>query len=112
MQPVAVARTRPAPRTTHSVRFIVSPIVHWFLSLTNITVSRAGSETLMVTVLVKLAIGPPLASRNSTVTLCAPAGRRVEAKLRYCGRLSHARVSAAGVVAAEKILLTTPAARR
>src|SRR5207247_1883681 len=41
-----------------------------------------------------------------------PGGRLVEAKLRYCGRFSQARVSAAGVVAAEKILLMTPAASR
>ena len=41
----------------------------------------------------------PPASRYSTVTACCPGGKDVEAKLRYCGRLSQARASAAGVVA-------------
>jgi hypothetical protein len=41
-----------------------------------------------------------------------PGRHREVAKLRYCGRLSHARVSAAGVVAAEMILLNNPATIR
>src|SRR5205809_6880411 len=101
MQPVAEARTSPTMSRTNSFRFIVSSIIHWFLSLTNIIVSRGGSETFMVTVLVNLAIGLPPPLRNSTVTLCGPGARCVEAKLKYCGRLYQVRVSAAGVVAAE-----------
>ena len=55
---------------------------YWFLSLTNITVSRGASDTFIVTVLVRFAIGLPLASRNSTVTDRGPAGKRATPKLK------------------------------
>src|ERR1043165_155846 len=114
MQPVAAAKASPAASRVHAFdfNFIIALTGYWFLSLTKITVSRAGFDTFIVTVLVKLAIGLPPASRNATVTGCGPAGNRAAAKLRNCGRFSHARVSAEGVVAAEKILLMTPAASR
>src|SRR5213593_3611617 len=65
MQPVVPTRPSPARRRTSSFRFIMPLTGYWFLSLINITVSRAGSDTVIVTVLVKLDIGLPLASRNN-----------------------------------------------